>query len=155
LTSFPFTFGHEVVGVVEEVGAEVRNARPGDRVVVEPVLHCAVRGIEPACAACRAGKYGNCVNVTGGDVSAGVQTGYCRDTGGGWSASLVAHDVQLHRVPDGPPDDAAVMVEPFSCALHGVLRALDSPLSPGGRGASETTALVLGCGTMGLLTIAA
>jgi threonine dehydrogenase-like Zn-dependent dehydrogenase len=93
--------------------------------------------------------------VTRGDISAGVQTGYCRDTGGGWSGSLVAHEVQLHKVPDGLPDDAAVMVEPFSCALHGVLRALHSPLAPLGRGASEPTALILGCGTMGLLTIAA
>jgi threonine dehydrogenase-like Zn-dependent dehydrogenase len=146
LTSFPFTFGHEVVGIVEEVGAEVRAVRPGDRVVVEPALHCAVRGIAPACAACQVGQYGNCVNVTRGDVSAGVQTGYCRDTGGGWSGALVAHEVQLHKVPDGLPDDAAVMAEPFSCALHGALRAKPQ---------AAETALVLGCGTMGLLTIAA
>src|SRR5439155_6091085 len=47
---------------------------------------------------------------------------------------------------DGLPDDAAVMAEPFSCALHGALRATPQ--------ATETV-LVLGCGTMGLLTIAA
>jgi threonine dehydrogenase-like Zn-dependent dehydrogenase len=146
LTSFPFTFGHEVVGIVEEVGADVRAVRVGDRVVVEPALHCGVRGIAPACAACQAGQYGNCVNVTQGDVSAGVQTGYCRDTGGGWSASLVAHEVQLHKIPESLTDDAAVMVEPFSCALHGVLRAKPQ---------EAETVLVLGCGTMGLLTIAA
>jgi threonine dehydrogenase-like Zn-dependent dehydrogenase len=146
LTSFPFTFGHEVVGVVEEVGAEVRSVQPGERVVVEPALHCGVRGIAPPCAACQAGQYGNCVNVTRGDISAGVQTGYCRDTGGGWSGSLVAHEAQLHKVPDALPDDAAVMVEPFSCALHGVLRATPQ---------AADTVLVLGCGTMGLLTIAA
>jgi threonine dehydrogenase-like Zn-dependent dehydrogenase len=146
LTSFPFTFGHEVVGVVEEVGGDVRSARAGDRVVVEPALHCGVRGIEPTCAACREGQYGNCVNVTKGDISAGVQTGYCRDTGGGWSASLVAHEMQIHEVPDGLTDDAAVMVEPFSCALHGVLSATPQ---------AADTVLVLGCGTMGLLTIAA
>jgi L-iditol 2-dehydrogenase len=151
LTSFPFTFGHEVVGIVEEIGSDVRTANVGDRVVIEPVLHCAVRGIDPRCIACRDGQYGNCVNVTKGTVSAGVQTGYCRDTGGGWSASLVAHEVQLHKVPEGLPDESAVMVEPFACALHGVLRALsiqDAILS-------TQTALVLGCGTMGLLTIAA
>jgi threonine dehydrogenase-like Zn-dependent dehydrogenase len=146
LTSFPFTFGHEVVGIVEEVGPEVRAVVVGDRVVVEPALHCGVRGIDPPCTACREGHYGNCVNVTKGDISAGVQTGYCRDTGGGWSGSLVAHEVQLHKVPNGLPDAAAVMVEPFSCALHGVLRAKPQ--------AAETI-LVLGCGTMGLLTIAA
>jgi threonine dehydrogenase-like Zn-dependent dehydrogenase len=123
----------------------VRGVQVGERVVIEPALHCGVRGIEPPCAACQQGRYGNCTNLTAGVLSAGVQTGYCRDTGGGWSASLVAHEVQLHRVPDAVTDDAAVLVEPFSCALHGVLRA---PRAPG-------TALVLGCGTMGLLTIAA
>ncbi len=151
LTSFPFTFGHEVVGVVEEVGADVGAVRVGDRVVVEPALHCGVRSIDPPCAACRAGQYGNCVNVMKGEISAGVQTGYCRDTGGGWSASLVAHEVQLHKVPDELPDDAAVMTEPFSCALHGVLRALGTEYPVLG----TQTALVLGCGTMGLLTVAA
>ena len=180
LTSFPFTFGHEVVGRVEEVGSEVRSVKVGDRVVVEPALHCGVRGIDPPCAACQTGQYGNCVNVTRGDISAGVQTGYCRDTGGGWSGSLVAHEMQLHPVPDSLPDEAAVMVEPFSCALHGVLRTFASPLAPvlrgegsgvrgvfqtpspptprpgtPGRGALAASVLVLGCGTMGLLTIAA
>jgi threonine dehydrogenase-like Zn-dependent dehydrogenase len=163
LTSFPFTFGHEVVGLVEEVGPDVRAVKAGDRVVVEPALHCGVRDIDPPCAACAAGQYGNCVNVTKGAISAGVQTGYCRDTGGGWSGSLVAHEMQLHRVPDGLSDDAAVMVEPFSCALHGVLRALSEPVASARERAnalvdatgSERVALVLGCGTMGLLTIAA
>jgi threonine dehydrogenase-like Zn-dependent dehydrogenase len=55
--------------------------------------------------------------------------------------------VQLHRVPDTVPDDAAVLVEPFSCALHGVLRGLD--------GVTPASVLVVGCGTMGLLVIAA
>jgi threonine dehydrogenase-like Zn-dependent dehydrogenase len=146
LTSFPFTFGHEVVGTVTEVGAEVQTVKVGDRVVVEPALHCAVRGITPPCAACQQGQYGNCVNVTAGDISPGVQTGYCRDTGGGWSHSFVAHEVQLYKVPDALSDEAAVLVEPFACALHGVLRA--------GPQAAEGV-LVLGCGTMGLLTIAA
>src|SRR6185369_13211771 len=62
LTSFPFTFGHEVVGVVTEVGGAVRDVRVGERVVVEPVLHCAVRGLSEPCAACREGRYGNCTN---------------------------------------------------------------------------------------------
>ena len=151
LTSFPFTFGHEVVGVVTETGPEVCGVTVGDRVVVEPALHCAVRGINPPCDACGHGHYGNCVNVTQGDLAEGVQTGYCRDTGGGWSESFVAHDAQLYKVPGALSDEAAVLAEPFACALHGVLRALGtghSVLIP-------PSILVLGCGTMGLLTIAA
>jgi threonine dehydrogenase-like Zn-dependent dehydrogenase len=149
LTSFPFTFGHEVVGTVTEIGPQVRGVQVGDRVVVEPVLHCGVRGVEPPCPACQQGRYGNCTNVTAGPLSPGVQTGFCRDTGGGWSSSLVAHETQLHRVPDGVPDEAAVLVEPFSCALHAVLRAVED------RPSKIDTTLVIGCGTMGLLTVAA
>jgi threonine dehydrogenase-like Zn-dependent dehydrogenase len=148
LTSFPFTLGHEVVGVVGELGDQVRNVRPGDRVVVEPALPCAVRGIEPPCRACERGHYGNCTNVTLGPLAPGLQIGYCAATGGGWSGGLVAHEVQLHKPPDAVPDEAAVLVEPFSCALHAVLRA---PLAS----REGSTALVIGCGTMGLLTVAA
>ncbi len=149
LTSFPFTFGHEVVGTVTEVGSDVGAVKIGDRVVLEPVLHCGVRGLDPPCASCRQGNYGNCVNVTKGGVAAGVQTGYCRDTGGGWSASLVAHELQLHKVPENLSDRAAVLAEPFACALHGVLSTEYSVLS------TTDSVLVLGCGTMGLLTLAA
>ena len=39
-----------------------------------------------------------------GSLKLGLQTGYCTDTGGGWSTALVAHDSQLHRVPDGMSD---------------------------------------------------
>jgi threonine dehydrogenase-like Zn-dependent dehydrogenase len=149
LTSFPFTLGHEVVGTVVEIGAEVRNVQIGDRVVVEPALHCGVRGIDPPCAMCRQGNYGNCTNVLTGAIAPGVQTGYCRDTGGGWSSSLVAHEVQLHRVSDGVADEAAVLTEPFSCALHSVLRVTKE------FGVQIGSILVIGCGTMGLLAIAA
>ena len=149
LTSFPFTFGHEVVGVVEEIGADVSLVKAGDRVVLEPVLHCGVRGIHPPCDPCRQGKYGNCTNVLKGAIAPGVQTGYCRDTGGGWSTSLAAHEIQLHKVPDEISNDSAVLTEPFSCALHSVLRGVQTANLP------LTNILVIGSGTMGLLTIAA
>ena len=146
LISTPFVFGHEVVGEVVEAGPEVERVAAGDRVVLAPPLHCAVRDIADLCAPCRAGEIGHCRNVTRGAISAGIQTGYCRDTGGGWSGSLVAHDLQLYRVPDAVSDETAVMIEPFACCLHAVERA----------GLEEgDTALVIGCGTIGLLTIAA
>ncbi|RJP35751.1 MAG: alcohol dehydrogenase [Phycisphaerales bacterium] len=146
VTSMPFVLGHEVVGTVTEAGAEAEGVHVGDRVVLHPALGCVVRGIDPPCRACREGRDAQCVNVTRGVISRGIQTGYCRDTGGGWSGSLVAHASQLHRVPQGVSDRAAVLIEPFACAMHGALKARPGP---------DDVVLVIGAGSIGLLTIAA
>ncbi|GAC1312819.1 MAG: zinc-binding dehydrogenase [Acidimicrobiales bacterium] len=136
IVSFPFVPGHEVVGERED----------GSRVVVEPVLGCAARGIVPLCASCAAGDVGRCVNIAFGHIRPGLQTGYCSDTGGGWGAVLVAHRSQLHTVPEALSDDAAVMVEPTACAVHGALAAGD---------VSGAVVAVIGAGTLGLCTVAA
>lgn len=145
-TSFPFVPGHEVVGRVVETGAAVSELAAGDRVVLEPALGCAVRGLAEPCVPCSSGHYANCERVMEGDISSGIQTGYCRDTGGGWSGSFVAHRSQLYKVPEGVSDEAAVLAEPLSCAIHGVLEA-DVP--------DGAEVLVVGGGTIGLLTVAA
>jgi threonine dehydrogenase-like Zn-dependent dehydrogenase len=139
VVSFPFVPGHEVVGEVSGL----------NRVVLQPVLGCAVRGIDPPCRACAAGHLDRCERVAFGDLEPGLQTGYCADTGGGWSTGLVAHESQLHPVPEGTSDEAAVMVEPAACAIHGVLRAA------GAGGGGGGTVLVLGAGTLGLCAVAA
>ncbi len=145
-TSFPFVPGHEVVGRVVETGAGVKEFAAGDRVVLEPALGCAVRGLAEPCAQCASGHYANCERVMEGDISSGIQTGYCRDTGGGWSGSFVAHRSQLYAVPEAVSDEAAVLAEPLSCAVHGVLEA---------GVADGADVLVVGGGTIGLLTVAA
>jgi threonine dehydrogenase-like Zn-dependent dehydrogenase len=142
----PFIMGHEVVGRVTEVGGAVSGLQEGDRVVLHPALGCRARGIDPPCRACAERRDALCRNVTRGDISSGIQTGYCRDTGGGFGGSLVAHESQLYRVPDEISDESAVLIEPFACALHGALKV--------SLGAGDT-ALVMGCGAIGLLTIAA
>lgn len=139
LTSTPFVPGHEIVGVI---GA---GPRRGERVVVQPALGCAVRGL-PECPECAQGLVALCRNTIDGAISAGLQTGYCRDSGGGWSEGLVAHVSQLHPVPDDVPDEDAVLVEPLACALHAA-RVAD--VQPG-----EHVAII-GAGTVGLLTLAA
>ena len=136
LTSYPFVPGHEVVGTLED----------GSRVVIEPALGCVVRGIDPPCPRCAEGRPGLCYNVTEGPIEVGLQTGYCADTGGGWGEVLVAHPSQLHAVPESLPDEAAVLIEPFACCVHAALR--------GGAGKDDTV-VVLGAGTIGLLTVAA
>ena len=140
LTSAPFVPGHEIVG--ELAG----GPRRGERVVVEPALSCVVRGIEPECPECAEGMSALCRHTVDGVVSAGLQIGYCRDTGGGWSEGLVAHSSQLHAVPDELSDEDAVLVEPLACCLHAV-RAAEAR-------AGETIA-VIGAGTIGALCVAA
>ncbi len=136
LTSYPFVPGHEVVGVLDD----------GTRVVVEPALGCRVRGVSPECERCAEGRPGLCQHVTEGDLDVGLQTGYCASTGGGWGEVLVAHESQLHAVPGELADEAAVLVEPFACCVHAALR---------GAATSDDVVVVLGAGTIGLLTIAA
>ena len=144
ITSPPFVLGHEVVGVVSE---DAGDFVAGERVVLEPALGCEVRGIELVCPSCAAGQYALCLNVAKGDIAPGIQTGTCRDTGGGWTdGTLVAHPSQLHRVPEGLPDEAAVAVEPLACAVHAALKAAPGP---------GDTALVIGAGNIGLFTVAA
>lgn len=146
ITSLPFVLGHEVVGVVSETGTDAGPWKVGDRVVLHPALGCRVRGLDPPCVYCRSGREALCRRVTQGDISSGIQTGYCRDTGGGFGESLVAHRSQLYRVPAELSDRTAVLIEPFACALHAVLRIKPQV---------EDTILVIGCGSIGLLTIAA
>lgn len=145
-TSCPFVLGHEVVGEIVQTGRGVEGYTAGDRVVIEPVLSCEIRGIVPGCYQCRNGHFANCENITRGSISAGIQTGYCRDTGGGWSPYFLAHKTQLHHVPEHLSDEVAVLLEPFACALHGVLKA---------NLRDTDTVLIIGAGTVGLLTIAA
>ena len=144
-TSTPFVLGHEIVGEVAETGTTVEGFPVGTRVVIEPALSCPVRGISPPCHQCRNLRFANCENITKGDIAGGVQTGYCRDTGGGWSQYVLAHQSQLHPVPDDISDETAVLLEPFACALHGVLKI------PSNRTA---TICIIGGGTIGLLTVA-
>ncbi len=148
LVSFPFVPGHEVVADLPDAprSASIPGAPPARRVVLQPVLSCITRGIDPVCGACADGRFGNCERTTFGDLEPGIQTGTCCDTGGGWSTAFMAHPSQLHPVPADLSDEAAVMVEPTACAVHAVLLAH----IPDG-----ATVAVIGSGTLGLLTIAA
>lgn len=140
LVSWPFTPGHEVVGDLLD---EAPGLPAGSRVVLDPVLSCRARGL-PDCTACAAGSTNRCARVTLGHVAPGLQTGYCRDTGGGWSGELVAHVSQLHAVPAALPDDRAVLAEPLACAVHVARRAFVEPGS---------NVLVVGAGAVGLLVL--
>lgn len=137
LVSMPFVPGHEVVGVLQD---DCEDLPQGTRVVLDPILACAARGVE-RCESCASGDTNRCDRVTVGHVSPGLQTGYCADTGGGWGGLLMAHRSQLHPVPDGLSDEQAVLVEPLACAVHTARRA---QVPDGG------SVLVSGAGAVGL-----
>jgi threonine dehydrogenase-like Zn-dependent dehydrogenase len=142
LVSMPFVPGHEVVG---ELLDDVADLKAGTRVVLEPVLKCEARGLEP-CENCAAGLTGRCDRVTSGHLKPGLQTGYCGQTGGGWSRMFVAHRSQLHPVPEELSNRRAVLVEPLACSVHASLRAGVTP---------NADVLVIGAGTVGVLTLLA
>ncbi len=134
--SFPFVPGHEVVGRLDD----------GTRIALEPVLGHAARGFEPPFAGASPGDGDDYRHLVGGQLEPGIQTGYCASTGGGWSSEFVAHESQLHPVPDELTDEAAVMIEPTAVGVHAALKAAVAP---------GATVAVIGSGTMGLATIAA
>jgi len=137
IVSFPFVPGHEVVG----------NLDDDSRVVVVPILTCAVRGIDPLCNQCAAGHPNRCERIAfsgpHGHLEPGLQTGFCESTGGGWSIAFVAHESQLVAVPEQLTDEEAVLIEPTACAVHAARFVVGGDVA------------VIGSGTLGLLTIAA
>lgn len=137
LVSYPFTPGHEVVGDVLDASGHPR------RVALVPVLSCQPRGISPVCAQCAAGRINLCERAAFGHLEPGLQSGFCTDTGGGWSHQMIAHTSQLIDVPDDLSDEAAVLIEPMACAVHAAARYTGN----------ET--VIIGAGTLGLLTLAA
>ncbi len=146
LSSFPFTFGHENVGTIAEVGARAGDFKSGERVVVEALLWCKPRGFKELCRFCERGEINLCERMTQGDLAPGVQPGFCRDTGGSWSEYYLAHTSQLLRVPNNVSDENALLVEPFAVGLHA---ALQYPPR------DDETVLIMGAGVIGLVTLAA
>ena len=114
LVSFPFVLGHEIVGDLED----------GTRVVIDAVLGHAARGEMPPHLEAAPGDGNDYGHSIAGHLKAGIQTGNCASTGGGWSTELVVHDSQIHPVPESFSDEAAVLVEPCASGYHTALKAV-------------------------------
>lgn len=143
--ALPMELGHEISGVVTEVGPDC-DVAVGTRVAVDPVVGCVARGIDERCPACRAGATASCHLLGSHRGVAGFMLGYSNDLGGGWSDEVLAHPSMLHPVPDAVEDRAVVLHEPLSIAVHGLLRSPPRPGEP---------VLVLGAGVIGLCVVAA
>jgi threonine dehydrogenase-like Zn-dependent dehydrogenase len=126
----PYAPGHEVVGVVESVGAGVTEVAAGDRVVVEPTLPCW------DCKQCRIGQENLCENL---DFYG------CNNPQGGLADLSTVPANRLHRLPDDLDDLTAALVEPLSTPVHAARIA--GPLE-------GKTVAIIGAGTIGLLLLA-
>src|SRR3954451_19204827 len=124
IAQYPIVPGHEWTGEVVEVGRDVRDFSPGDRVVGEVAIGCGV------CVRCRAGRHHLCARRT--------ETGIVH-MDGAMASRLVFPAAFAHRVDLSAR--AAALVEPTSVALHGTRRG-----DVAGR-----TALIVGAGPIGLL----
>lgn len=127
--SFPQILGHEFSGVVDKVGKEVTKFKEGDRVTAAPLKPCG------NCAYCNQGFPAMCTNYSFiGSREPGAMAEY-----------VVVPEANALRIPNELSLKEAATIEPLTVAIHGVDRL---------KVESGDVALVLGAGTIGLLTIA-
>src|SRR3954447_13898619 len=143
--SLPQVLGHEVVADVVALGPQAEGLEIGDRVVLNPWLSCAPRGVTPVCPACEVGDFSLCWSFGVGPIAPGIHIGTSKDGNGGDAELMPAHPSQLHKVPDNVPDELAVFADPFAVSLHSITR---HPPTPGGK------AMVYGAGALGSCAVA-
>ena len=124
----PMTMGHEVCGIVAELGQDVDGAWRGERVAVETFYSTCGE-----CRYCRAGKLSVCAQRR----SIGTHVD------GGFAPRLVLPARNLHRVPDALSDAAAALSEPLACVCNSLLDP--NAIQPG------DDVLVVGPGAIGLI----
>ena len=128
------TVGHEMVGVVEEIGAEVKGVAVGDRVTVNVETFCG------ECFYCQHGYVNNCVSPHGGWALG------CRIDGGQTEYVRVPLATQgLNRIPDSVTDEQALFVG--DVLATGFWAAHISEIT------SEDTVLIIGAGPTGICTL--
>lgn len=128
------TVGHEMVGIVEEVGESVTKVKPGDRVTVNVETFCG------ECFFCKNGFVNNCTDENGGWALG------CRIDGGQAEYVRVPYANQgLNQIPDGVTDEQALFVG--DVLATGYWAAKISEIGP------EDTVLILGGGPTGICTL--
>lgn len=128
------TVGHEMVGIVEEVGAEVTNVKPGDRVTVNVETFCG------ECFFCKHGFVNNCTDKNGGWALG------CRIDGGQAEFVRVPYaDQGLNKIPDSVTDEQALFVGDILAT--GFWAARISEIT------NEDTVLIIGAGPTGICTL--
>lgn len=128
------TVGHEMVGVVEQVGKDVRSVKPGDRVAVNVETFCG------ECFFCRNGYVNNCTDKNGGWALG------CRIDGGQAEYVRVPYaDQGLSIIPDSVTDEQALFVGDILATGFWAARISDIK--------QEDTVLIIGAGPTGICTL--
>lgn len=128
------TIGHEMVGIVEKVGAEITNVKPGDRVTVNVETFCG------ECFFCKHGYVNNCTDQNGGWALG------CRIDGGQAEYVRVPYaDQGLNKIPDGVTDEQALFVGDILAT--GFWAARISQIT------RDDTVLIIGAGPTGICTL--
>jgi threonine dehydrogenase-like Zn-dependent dehydrogenase len=146
-----FPIGHECIGIIDSIGTEVHDLQIGDRVVLNPTIHCDVFGFHP-CSGCEKGNWEACYTLTGiGDGSQketeyGGHNSFGGLGGGGFGEKIIGMEKQFFKLPENIPDEVGVLIEPFAVGIHAVFR--NPPQE-------NETVVVFGAGIIGLMVIAA
>jgi L-iditol 2-dehydrogenase len=144
----PQILGHEITGVVEEVGSEVRDLGAGDRVVVDQGVNCVSTRRDPPCEFCATGHSHQCEFYREHGI-AGLP--------GGLADYVVVPAVNAVRVVSDLAPVEAALTEPLGCVVHAVDMARRSSaryaLDASDPERRVRTALVFGAGPAGLLFV--
>jgi L-idonate 5-dehydrogenase len=131
----PMVLGHEVAGVVEEVGPGAAGFAPGDHIAISPSRPCGL------CRFCQMGLQNHCLDMR--YYGSAMRTPHVQ---GAFRREIVVETHQAHRLAEALSDREGAMAEPLSVALHAVRRA--GPLL-------GAKVLVTGCGPIGALVVIA
>ena len=148
LAEQPQILGHEIAGVIEEVGSGVRDATPGDRVIVDQGRTCVSERRTPPCEYCVTGDSHQCERYAEHGIT-GLP--------GGFAERVTVPVANTVRITSGLPADQAALAEPLGCIVHScemVARAAARyPLGRAGGRHGVGSILVCGGGPAGLLFV--
>lgn len=129
---YPFAGGHELAGVVTEIGDTVKNLKPGDKVTARLLTNCGT------CYYCRNGHENQCVISFQASLHEGL------NGPGGLAEYLILDAAYLYRMADDIDLSHAALTEPLACCVHSI--------GQGNIGLSDDV-VVIGAGIMGAFHI--